>query len=53
MGSTIVLVFEAPIGFHFTVAPGDHVQMGQSLGKIAQKFVDRIETMPKTINEAT
>ncbi|RZC43127.1 phosphatidylserine decarboxylase proenzyme [Asbolus verrucosus] len=55
MGSTIVLVFEAPVNFHFTVMPGDHVQMGQSLGQIGhQKFVDRIQKSPRhVINKAS
>lgn len=42
MGSTIVLVFEAPINFHFSVMPGDQVRMGQSLGVVGKEFVDRL-----------
>lgn len=32
MGSTIVLIFEAPSNFRFNVHTGDRVQMGQKLG---------------------
>lgn len=44
MGSTIVLIFEAPINFDFSVAPGQRVKLGQSLGCLGQrKFVDNVE----------
>lgn len=36
MGSSIVLIFDAPRSFEFTVKPGDKVTYGQSLGEIAQ-----------------
>ena len=32
MGSTVVLIFEAPKEFEFTVMPGEHVKLGQALG---------------------
>lgn len=35
LGSTVVLVFDAPAGFVFDVASGQRVQMGQSIGHIA------------------
>ncbi|KAL3278267.1 hypothetical protein HHI36_013602 [Cryptolaemus montrouzieri] len=46
MGSTIVLVFQAPPNFNFTVAPGTSIKMGQSLGCVTEKFVDRIKLDP-------
>lgn len=43
MGSTLVLIFEAPADFSFSVLPGDKVKMGQRLGCVqAHKFVDMI-----------
>ena len=37
MGSSIVLVFEAPTGFEFSVHPGDTVKYGQPLGHITHR----------------
>lgn len=43
MGSTLVLIFEAPADFRFSVFPGDKVRMGQKLGCVqTRKFVNRI-----------
>ena len=35
LGSTIVLVFEAPAEFRFGVQPGDRVRVGRPLGDLA------------------
>ncbi len=36
LGSSIVLIFEAPEGFSFGVAPGDRVLFGSALGRRAE-----------------
>lgn len=34
LGSTVVMVFEAPRGFAFTVKPGEKVKVGQAMGDV-------------------
>ncbi|KAG8744177.1 phosphatidylserine decarboxylase 1 [Ceratobasidium sp. 414] len=34
LGSTVVMVFEAPRGFDFTIKPGEKVKVGQRMGDI-------------------
>lgn len=41
MGSTIVLIFEAPRDFQFNLQPGQVVRMGQRLGCVASKSEER------------
>ena len=54
MGSTIVLLFEAPVHFNFSIFPGDQVKMGQALGHVSQeKFVDRIDKENTNVKSAS
>lgn len=36
LGSTVVLVFEAPKNFRFNVSKGQHVKVGEALGSLAE-----------------
>jgi phosphatidylserine decarboxylase len=37
LGSTIVLVFEAPVTFQFSVRAGERVRVGQGLGDVPKE----------------
>ncbi|GLV44070.1 Phosphatidylserine decarboxylase [Carabus blaptoides fortunei] len=44
MGSTIVLLFEAPPNFEFNLVPGQKVRMGEGIGCVRKmKYVDKVE----------
>lgn len=44
MGSTIVLVFEAPPNFHFSLVPGQRIKMGERLGYFSiPTFVEKVD----------
>jgi len=36
LGSTVVLIFEAPVGFEFRVNVGDKLRLGETLGKVSR-----------------
>ncbi|XP_076252208.1 phosphatidylserine decarboxylase isoform X2 [Rhynchophorus ferrugineus] len=38
MGSTIVIIFEAPTKFKFDIVPGQKVKMGQGLGCVSREY---------------
>lgn len=37
LGSTVVLVFEAPSNFEFKLTAGQRIKMGEALGDIVQE----------------
>ncbi|KAF5286181.1 hypothetical protein FQR65_LT12939 [Abscondita terminalis] len=49
MGSTIVLIFEAPSNFQFNLVAGQRVKMGQSISNTTkEKYVDRVYQVQRT-----
>lgn len=48
MGSTIVLIFEAPNNFQFNFKIGQKLKMGQGIGCVKDTFyVDKISKVPR------
>lgn len=48
MGSTIVLIFEAPANFQFSIRTGQRVKMGQGIGCVGKgTFVNQMENTTK------
>lgn len=47
LGSSIVLVFEAPSSFSFSVKDGDRVCCGKSIGKIQQTPESAVDEFQK------
>lgn len=44
MGSTIVLIFEAPTSFQFFTTPGQRIKMGEPICcHVKEKHVDRVQ----------
>ncbi|OQS00179.1 phosphatidylserine decarboxylase [Thraustotheca clavata] len=48
LGSTVVLVFEAPEDFEFTVQPGEKIRFGQAIGRFTKEEPEEESTFPST-----
>ncbi|KDO32457.1 hypothetical protein SPRG_02934 [Saprolegnia parasitica CBS 223.65] len=48
LGSTVVLVFEAPDDFEFTVQPGEKIRFGQPMGQFTAPDAEEPSTFPST-----
>lgn len=52
MGSTIVLVFEAPPNFRFSLTPGQKIKVGEALGYFATPtFVEKVDRATPSNNK--
>lgn len=53
MGSTVVLVFEAPKGFRFDVKPGQTIRMGEPLGSVVRGHGGKAGADPAAVTDGT
>lgn len=42
MGSTIVMIFEAPKNFQFNLKTGQTIQLGEPIGNLAEKYKESL-----------
>ena len=50
LGSTMVLLFEGPKDFEFTVSPGDRVLYGQAMGRVPACSLEQSVALGNMLN---